>query len=79
MKLWQTNVGRALHTLGSGLMGYGVAAQLSTDIPNKVHTILVLSGYVIQLFGDFFNSLFAPSDYPGGAFSKPTTPDEKKG
>jgi hypothetical protein len=58
MRNWRTNLGGALGTLGTALVGIGVVPQLS-GVPNKFLTYTAVAGFFLSAFGKFFHALFS--------------------
>ncbi len=58
MKNWRTNLGGALSSLGTALIGVGVVPQLA-GTPSPMLTKVAIGGFVCECLGKFFTALFA--------------------
>lgn len=56
---WRTNLGGALGTLGTALVGVGVVPQLGSDTQSKLLTYTAIAGFFISASGKFFTALFS--------------------
>ena len=81
MTNWRTNLGGALGTLGTALVGIGVVPQLG-GTPSKFLTYTAVAGFFISAGGKFFTALFSAdarvlSDL-SDQVAKQTSPDPPK-
>jgi len=55
---WRTNLGGAVSTFGTALVGVGLVPQL-VGAPSKVLTYLCVAGFVCEALGKSLTALFA--------------------
>jgi hypothetical protein len=55
---WQTNIGGAIGTTGTVLLGVGLVPQL-LGLPSKVLTAILVTGLVLSAIGKGMTALFA--------------------
>lgn len=59
MKSWRTNLGGAVGTLGTALVGVGVLGHMGNEAYSRILLWIALIGFVVEAIGKSLTALFA--------------------